>query len=215
MFQSVSGEAFKDALARASRTPLFDHALELSISLDDLIDEDSVIHEGDLKIAGSLVAPALCALIIGDLEVSDFVDLRHDGERGLFIVLGSVRCRHFVSDHGCCSIIDGDLVAEQSVVNGFSFSCLTVTGVLRTRLFLGAEALTEVGAGADMEYGVGYCLPMDYCDASKEAIRPRHGEDETVRAVVAVPGANNKPLGAETVAGLIRAGEPLFRLMPI
>jgi len=76
MFQAVDGEGFRNALAQAQKSPLFDRVLLGFISMDDMIDEEAAIHEGHLKISGSLVAPALCTLIIGDLEVSEFVDLR-------------------------------------------------------------------------------------------------------------------------------------------
>jgi hypothetical protein len=213
MFQSVCCVGFRAAMANARRTPLFDRTLDLFISMEDLIDEQAVVHDGNLKISGSFVAPALCTLITGDLEVSDFVDLRRDGgyERGLFIVLGALRCRDFISEYGCHTFVDGDLEAEQSILNGFSDSTLTVTGALKTRLFIGADVWALVGAGAVIEYGEGYCLPIGYCDAARQAIWPQNDEDETAAVIRVDPNAERFKFDAETFAELVRAGMPVFK----
>jgi hypothetical protein len=122
-----------------------------------------------------------------------------------------VRCRHFISEYGKCSFIDGDLEATQSIMNGFSDSSLSVIGTLRTRLFIGCDIWAEVGAGAEMDYGAGYCLPIGYRDPEAEAIIPRHDEDETAKIVVAEPNPEGHLLNVEQFVDRIRSGQPIFR----
>jgi hypothetical protein len=210
-FRFVSGNEFRQALADCPASHTFREVMSRLMSFDDWMNTQAAIHEGPLKIAGSLRAPALCTLITGDLDVEDVVDVRNDEERGLFIVVGDVRCRHFIGYYDSCSIVDGDLDARQSVINGFSDSGLWVTGALRTRLFIGFDIWAEVGAGAVMDYGIGYCLPIGYSDAAEEAINPLHDEEETARVVVPKPAESGYGFEAKQFVDLIRAGKPIFR----
>src|SRR5262249_23673903 len=135
-FRSVSGDEFRRALADCSASHALREVMSRLISFDDLMDTQAAIHDGPLRVAGSLRAPALCTLITGDLDVEDVPDIENDAEGGLFVVVGNVRCRHFISYYDCCSLVDGDLDARESLINGFSDSGLWVTGTLRTRLFI-------------------------------------------------------------------------------
>jgi hypothetical protein len=178
------------------------------------MDWQAAIQDGPLRFEGSLTAPALCTLIMGDVDVAGALDVRCDADYGgdaLFLVIGNVRCRHFISGYDTCSIIDGDLAASESLMNGFEDSGLWVTGTLRTRLFIGADIWAEVGAGAVMDYGEGYCLPIGYRSAGAEAIHPRHGEQETARVVVPRPKPEGYLFDVGQFVHLIRAGRPIFR----
>jgi hypothetical protein len=211
-FRKVTGYEFRKALADCAASPLFREVMSRLSSFDESMDCEAAIHVGPLRVGESLTAPALCTLITGDLDVADVLDLcRDDDGWGLFIVIGNLRCRHFISDYGCNSIIDGDLAASESLINGFEDSGLWVTGTLRTHLFIGADIWAEVGAGAVMDYGEGYCLPIGYRSAGAEAIHPLHSEQETTRIVV----PRSKPKGylfdVEQFVDLIRAGKPIFR----
>ncbi|MBV8193319.1 MAG: hypothetical protein JOY64_01215 [Alphaproteobacteria bacterium] len=211
VFRSVSGDEFRRALADCSASPAFREVMSRLVSFDDWMNTQAAIHEGSLKVVGSLAAPALCTLITGDLDVEDVLDIQNGAEQGLFIVVGNVRCRHFISAYDCCSIIDGDLEAGQSLINGFPDSGLWVTGGLRTRLFIGFDIWAEVGAGAVMDYGIGYCLPLGYTDAVAEAIAPLHDEEETAQIVVPEPAEDGYGLNVKQFVDLIRAGRPIFR----
>jgi len=215
-FRKVTGDEFRHALANCSASPLFREVMAGLVSFDQSIDWEAAIHEGTLRVAGSVRAPAVCTLITGDLDVADVLDLRCDAEYdggGLFIVIGNVRCRHFISEYNCVTIIDGDLDARESVMNGFYDSGLWVTGTLRTRLFVGADIWAHVGAGAVMDYGEGYCLPIGHRSAGAEAIRPIHSEKET--AEIVIPRPNPPDYGyrfhVDEFVDLIRAGQPIFR----
>jgi hypothetical protein len=54
---------------------MFHAVMSRLISFDDTINEQAAVHEGPLKVAGSLAAPALCMLIPGDLDVEDVLDI--------------------------------------------------------------------------------------------------------------------------------------------
>jgi len=68
-----------------------------------------------------------------------------------------------------------------------------------------------VGAGAIMDYGVGYGLPIGYSNADAEAIEPQQDEDATARIVTPPPKSEGYLFEADTFAELIRAGRPIFR----
>lgn len=174
------------------------------------MDVEAVIYDGDLRVSESFRAPGLCTLIIGNLDVENVVDLQSHFDRGgLFIVLGNVTCRHFISEYDLTGFIDGDLVARESIIADFSDSGLSVVGTLRTRLFIGCDIKADVGAGAIMDYGVGYCMRID--DDRAPVIRPLN--DETATARVVIPPANTEGylLRGEQFVGLIRAGQPIFK----
>jgi hypothetical protein len=212
MFRTVSRREFKDALEASPGSPAFREQLGRFVSFDDSLDLEAMVGDGDVRIAGSFKAPALCTLITGNLRVDDVVDLRTSFDTGgLLIVIGNVTCRHFISEYGTCSFIDGDLEASDSVINGFSDSSLSVVGILKTRLFIGADIWAEVGSGAVMEYGVGYCLPFGYKNAAEQAISPRHDEDATAKIVTPARKPEGYLFEAEQFSDLIRAGRPIFK----
>jgi hypothetical protein len=212
MFRSVSRQEFKDALADSAASPAFREVYDRFISFDGLLGNEAMVHAGDLRVQGSFRVPALCTLITGDLIVDDALDLQSDYDAGgLFIVIGNVRCRHFISEYDAQGFVDGDLEARDSIINGFSDSSLNVIGTLRTRLFIGCDIWASVGAGAIMDYGVGYCLPIGCADAAAEAIEPQHDEAATVRIVTPTPKSEGYLFEADTFAELIRAGRPIFQ----
>jgi hypothetical protein len=212
MVRSVSAQGFREALEACPASPALREQLARFVAFDGPMEQEAVVHEGDLEVSGSFRAPGLCTLIAGNLDVDGVVDLRTNFEEGgLFVVIGNVRCRHFISEYSKCSFIDGDLEAAESIMNGFSDSALSVIGTLRTRLFIGCDIWAEVGAGAEMEYGVGYCLPIGYRNAAAEAIRPRHGEEETAGIVAAAPRSEGYLLRVDQFVDRIRAGQPIFR----
>ena len=212
MFRGVDRAGFEAALEAAPVSPLF---LEQYARFDPVRDwtyVDAMVHNGDLSFSGHFRVPAFCTLVAGNLDVDGVVDMETDyDEGGLLIVTGSVSCRHFISNHGANGFIDGDLSARCSIINGFEDSSLSVTGILTTRLFIGCDIWAEVGAGAMMDYGVGYCLPIGYADARAEAIRPRHTEAETAQVVIPGRHAQGHLLSPQPFAKLIRAGKPIFR----
>jgi hypothetical protein len=212
MFRSVTAEEFNAALADSPPSPAFREHLARFVSFDEWLALDAKVHDGNLRVSGSFGAPGLCTLIAGHLDVDGTIDLRNDyDEGGLFIVIGNVTCRHFVSNYAACSFVDGDLEARESIINGFSDSALSVVGTLRTRLFIGRDIWAEVGAGAEIEYGEGYCLPFGYTDPERQAIMPRHDEAATARVVVPPTNDEGYVFDVEPFVDRISAGQPIFR----
>jgi hypothetical protein len=66
----------------------------------------------------------------------------------------------------------------------------------------------KCGGMAEMEYGIGYCLPFKYADAAAAAVRPRFGEDATLDRM-AIP--NVRDLWSHPIMEYVRSGKPLFR----
>jgi hypothetical protein len=207
----ASGAEFRAAFEQSPVTPALVEQLGRFASFDEWINQDAAIHWGDLALTGTFRAPALATIVIGRLS-AEVVDLASGfDEGGLFMVIGDVDCRHFIGNYGVCSFIDGDLAATDCILNGYSDSALSVMGTLRTRLFIGADIWAEVGCGAIMEYGVGYCLPIGNASPQEQAIRPLHSEAETADLVLPEPQREGYLLRPEPFADRIRAGRQIFR----
>jgi hypothetical protein len=208
-FEQVSPKAFDDAIARSPSS----NAFKAQIARFSPYREDHCfIHREPLLVAGNFNAPGFCTAVIGDLDVSGIVDLTNPqgfDEGGVFIVIGNVTCKGFVSYYGKCSFVDGDLVANDVIVNAYEDSSLVVIGNLKTRFFYGRDIWAEVGGAADMEFGSGYCLPIGYKDAARQAIRPKHDRKASI-ALLAVKEKDNSSLELE-LAKALQQGRPIFK----
>jgi hypothetical protein len=147
---------------------------------------DCMIYQGDLTVSGHFTAPGFYTLILGNLVVDGHISLQNPydkgfDEGGLFVVIGHVRCRSFSNEYGKVAFIDGDLEANDLILNSYEDSALTVIGTLKTYFFYGQDMWAEVGNGAAMEYGVGYCRPIGHEHAAGEFIEPRHDEETSSR----------------------------------
>jgi hypothetical protein len=214
MFKTVSVADFNSILAAANASDDFRACFRRFVNFSPAVAAGAAVHAGDLEIDGNWRVPAFCTLVTGHLTVSGILDLQNPegfDEGGLLIVLGNVLCRHFIGEYGKCSFIDGDLEAHHSVMNGFGDSSLCIMGGLSTRLFIGCDIWAEVGAGATMDYGVGYCLPLGYTDAARQAISPRHSEAETARILRASPRGNGYLFEVDQFTRDIREGREIFR----
>ncbi|MGX1317291.1 hypothetical protein AB7M17_000744 [Bradyrhizobium sp. USDA 377] len=170
---------------------------------------DCAVHRGSLSVPGALPASAANMLVLGDLSADGLLDLGEDGaECGCFIVLGNVACSAFANAYGKCVMIDGNLEADEIIVNSFEDSALTVTGHLRTYFYHGIDIWAEVGGRAEMEYGDGYCLPIGYTAAAAEAIEPRHDRDASLRRLSFGNGASVDP---QDFLDRLKNGQPIFR----
>jgi hypothetical protein len=179
-FEQVSREEFEQALKKSTASPRF---RKQYARFAPHVADSYMLHLGHLKTAGHFRAPGYCTLITGNLHVDGMVDLQNpDGydEGGLFIVLGDLVCHSFFNEYGKCAFVDGNLDARDLLVAAFGDSALVVTRHLSTNFFYGEDIWAEVGAGATMEYGAGYCLPIGYTAAAAEAITPNHGEEASL-----------------------------------
>ncbi len=189
-FETLDAAGFDDALRRSKASPLF-RAQYARFKIDKpygAAETAYAFHSGPLKVEGDFRAPGFITLIAGDLTVGGLVDLtnpeqgRYD-EGGAFIVLGNLFCGCFSGHYGKCSFVDGTLEAKELLVNAYEDSSLVVTGDLRTRFFYGDDIWAEVGGAARMDYGVGYCLPIDYVQAALQSVRPLHDEAMSRRMI--------------------------------
>jgi hypothetical protein len=171
--------------------------------------DETLVHRGPLILTGTFRAPAFNTLVLGDVFVEGLVDLDdgHD-EGGLFVALGHVECNSFANTYGKCAFVDGSLEATELVLNAFSDSSLTVIKNLRTRFFYGLDIWAEVGGRIEMDYGEGYCLPIGYRDAARQAIHPRHGSRAS-RALLNVDHVDE--ITPHRFLDTIRRGKSVFR----
>ena len=179
-FEQVPREEFDRALEASAASSRFRKQYARFVPH---VGESYMLHLGHLKSTGHFRAPGYCTLITGDLDVAGIVDLQNpDGydEGGLFIVLGNLTCHSFFNEYGKCAFVDGNLDARDLLVAAFGDLALVVTRHLSTNFFYGEDIWAEVGAGATMEDGAGYCLPIGYTAAAAEAITPNHDEEASL-----------------------------------
>jgi hypothetical protein len=167
------------------------------------------IHDGNLHVAGDFEAPAFHVLIRGDLVVEGLIDssFKDANGGGTFIVTGSVRCRSFMNEYGKAEIIGEDLAVEEMLFNAFPDSLLYVGGTITARFFFGWDMWAEFGVKAEMEYGVGYCLPFNHFDSS-EGVEAFFDEATSLDRL-AITDADN--LSTDEIAAYLRSGKPIFR----
>jgi hypothetical protein len=209
-FEQVTADEFDDAVERSPSSQKFKERYARFPSSGD---DHCFVHRGSLTVSGNFTAPGFFTLIIGDLTVDRLVDLDNPegfDEGGLFIVIGNVSCRVFSGHYGKCSLVDGNLVASELILNAYEDSSLVVTGDLRTKLFYGEDICAQVGGVAEMEYGEGYCLPIGYRDAAEQAILARH---DTESHLVLDPKVLNdrNSLKMEEALPRLRRGKSILR----
>jgi hypothetical protein len=178
-FERVSAEQFAAAVEEGPASPSFYEQFARFQPSVSGSEEGYWLHRGNLTVSGDFAVPGFCTLIVGDLNVDGLVNLENapgydDG--GLFVVLGSIRCKAFANHYAKCGFVDGDLEAEDLIVNAYEDCSLIVIGSLKTYYFLGRDIWAEVGAGAVMDYGQGFCLPIGYTEAPEQVIEPQHDE---------------------------------------
>lgn len=210
MARTVTRSEFEEALAASPTSLALEEHYNRFSGLEDLMDIETVVHDGNLVIEGSWRVPGFCTLVTGNLTIADTLDLKSTyGRGGLFVVTGDVSCRHLLGSDDLTGFIDGDLVAKDAIIAGFDDAILNVIGTLTTRLLIGGSAAVHVGAGAVVEYGTGGCSPIGELGAPP--IRAKHDEAATAKRVTAQTRRGSTPFDAERLADLIREGKGIFR----
>lgn len=211
LLREISIGEFNELLASSSASPAFrEEFARYEFPRHDSQYIDAAVHEGALRVKGPLKISAFYNLVLGDLTVEGAIDLRSGWDTaGLFIVIGNVRCKHFISEYEAAVVVDGDLQADGAVLISES-DVFSVMGTLQARLLVGNNTWASVGAGALVDYGFGYCLPLG---DEGSAMRPRHDEQATIQALIPEPDEENTafPYDLEGIGSLIRAGKPIFK----
>jgi hypothetical protein len=211
VFRTISLDEFDELLASAPTSPAFREEFARYDFGHDRQSIDAAVHDGPLHVTTAFRTPAFCTLIIGDLDVAREIDLRSSYEcGGLFIVLGDVRCEHFIGEYEAAVFIDGDLQAGGAVLIAYSDSSFSVIGSMRARLLIGNDMCASVGSGAILDDGIGYCASLG-SEGTSGIVKPRYDRNATIEALIPKPRESGYPFDADDLAGLIRAGEPIFR----
>jgi hypothetical protein len=211
VFRTVSLDEFDESLAAAPASPAFREEFARHDFGHDRQSIDAAVHDGPLRVTASFRTPAFYTLVIGDLDVAREVDLRSSYEcGGLFIVLGDVRCNHFISEYDAAVFVDGDIQARGAVLIAYSDSSFSVMGSMQARLLIGNDVWASVGAGAVLDYGIGYCASLG-SEGASGIVKPRYSNAATIEALRPKPRNNGYQFDADELADLIRAGEPIFR----
>jgi hypothetical protein len=214
-FEQVTAEQFAALIQTGPASDAFkqQYARFRPQAYDGYSGPDYMVHRGSLHVTGDFVAPGFFTMILGDLTADGNVDLNNPADKGFdeggaFVALGDVKCRVFANHCGKCSFIDGDLRAEDMIVNAFEDSSLVVIKNLRTKFFFGEDIWAEVGGHAEMSYGSGYCLPIGYDDASSHSVRPEHDLEDSM-SILTIEDPDE--IDAITLMQRIRRGDPMFK----
>jgi hypothetical protein len=212
MFEQVTREIFLSEMESVG-SARFQRALkriDYELAFPDYSWADWLIHRGDLTRDQDFSAPGYNLLVLGDLTAKGLVDLNcaECDEGGFCAIIGYVTCRAFTNHYAKATIVDGDLVASEMIINAYEDSGLWVTSDLRTKFFYGEDIWAEVGGRADMEYGIGYCLPLGYIEAAGHVIRPHHNEEESRQLL---NFGDDDKVGASELLQLLTEGKPLFK----
>lgn len=152
--------------------------------------EDCYIYEGDLAPGDEWQPEVANLIVVGSLNSSGFINAQSSSEDveegGSLWVLGDVECLHFANDYGKSVFVDGNMSVSGLAVNAFEDACLVVTENFICRYFYGSDIWVEGGGKIEIEYGIGYGLPIGYEDAEAQAVYPRHDE-ESSRALLGFP----------------------------
>lgn len=205
-FERVTAAVFNEIMATSGS----DRLRREIARYDNIVREDDCsVHRGALSLSAPFPLPALNTLVVGDLWADGLLDLGDPYvEGGSFVVLGNVACSAFANADGKCAIIDGNLEADNIILNTFEDSMLTVIGNLRTHFYYGRDIWAEVGGVAEMEYGDGYCLPIGYAAAAAEAILPRHDRETSLRRLNLLRRDYDAP---DRLLELLRNGRAIFK----
>lgn len=151
----------EDALRRTAE-PLRSLAADYDVVAPSM-DATFALHDGPLTVDGDAVLPARNVLVLGSLEVSGRVTTEGaDGADGnaALVVIGDLACRTLVNDWASIVVVSGELTVVEWAFAAREDSAILVGGTFRTPLFIGADIWIEVGAGAEIEAGIGYALDM-------------------------------------------------------
>lgn len=216
----ISQKEFKAVLEKY-KTPIKEEIRRFNpIELDETQfsdrDTDFYIHEGDIIASGEWKAPGQVTLIAGNLMVNGFIYTDEEpkvfGEGGVLIILGNVECEYFANTYGKATFIDGNLFVKQLLVNDFENSALVVLKDLKTKFFYGRDIWADVGGNVNIEFGDGYCLPLNQNIAlSEQPIGPTHDKKTSI-ALLNVDNPNNGlAIDAYSLVKLIQSGKSVFK----
>lgn len=213
-FEQVTAEEFAALVQTGPASDAFkrQYARFCPQTYDGSFGPDYMVHRGPLHLTSNFVAPGFFTMVVGDVTADGIVDLGNPEDKGfdeggVFVALGDVHCRVFANHYGKCSFVDGDLRADDMIVNAFSDSALVVMKDLRTRFFFGEDIWAEVGGRAEMSFGSGYCLPIGYDDAAQEAIYPERDHDDSM-AILNIDDPDN---ALSALMKQVRRGAPVFK----
>ena len=143
-----------------------------------LSDYECHIHEGDLSLMGDWQPKQANLIVLGSVACAGLVNLaptsRTVDEGGSLWIFGHLKCEHFASYYGKGVFVDGDMSVAGLAINAFEHACLVVIGSFDAGYFHGDDVWVEAGGSISMDFGQGYGLPIDYQDAVRQAVRPKH-----------------------------------------
>ncbi|MCD4793064.1 MAG: hypothetical protein K8R54_07530 [Bacteroidales bacterium] len=135
------------------------------------------IYIGDIYAEKPLFIENSNLLVIGDIKTPW---LSNATEGGALIVIGNIECDYYNHCWDKIGLISGNLTANRLLINAFSDSGLFVLGNVKTEFFYGEDIWISVGGNVELEYGIGYCLALDY-KTSKKIFKPKYDKEKSYK----------------------------------
>lgn len=149
-------------------------------------DDRTYFHKGNLEISGNMSVSEIWTIIDGDLKIDgqlDFYALEEKGYDGnaFFLVTGDLQCETLINEWGNVFVVGGDLHVREFCFGGAMDTGIFALGSIKTKFYFGLDISLSFGKSAEMEYGAGYALPINYQNPREEAVYPKHDQEESLK----------------------------------
>ena len=134
------------------------------------------IYLGDIEKTTPILIENTNLLIVGNIKTPW---LSNATEGGALIVSGNIVCDYYNHCWKKIGFINGDLTVNKLLITAFSDATLVVFGNLKTNFFYGRDIWIDVSGKAEIQYGLGYCMDLNY-SKTKKIFRPKHNEKESL-----------------------------------
>ncbi len=175
---TLNKEQFLQCIYHFSPSKTFTDICE-SINWDWVFkDFEFQIYIGNISIDEPLILDEKSnLLVVGNIKTPW---LSNNTEGGAVITIGNVECDYYNNSWNKVNLISGNLIANKLLITAFQDSSIFVLGNVKTDFFYGEDIWISVGGNAEMEYGVGYCLALDYKE-SKKSFMPKHEKEKSLK----------------------------------
>jgi len=161
-----SSEDFNPLYEKIDWNTIFNEHYKYTVYKGDIVDDELLtIKHDNLIVLGNIQTPWLNGA--GGIE------------GGTLFVLGNVVCDFFNNNWGKFCLINGSLKVNDILLNAFQDSSLYCLSDLQADFFFGKDIWATVKGQIDIDYGIGYCMPLEHKNDTLEVIKPKKSKQES------------------------------------